>query len=80
MIALTYGLAGALLCATGWMFSAGLLPELEGIRNDPDAVKIMAIVVAAVGVLLLLMCRLGFGLGAKQAAKLKEKQDAKAAR
>lgn len=25
MIALTYGLAGALLCATGWMFSAGLL-------------------------------------------------------
>lgn len=25
MIALTYGLAGGLLCATGWMFSAGLL-------------------------------------------------------
>ena len=25
MIALTYGVAGALLCATGWMFSAGLL-------------------------------------------------------
>lgn len=72
-VALSFALAAM-------MFSAGLLPELEGMRNDPDAVKIMAIVVAAVGVLLLLMCRLGFGLGAKQAAKLKEKQDAKAAR
>lgn len=29
MIALTYGLAGALLCATGWMFSAGLLTAVS---------------------------------------------------
>ena len=63
------------------MNGTGTKAEVDAMmRNDPDAVKIMAIVVAAVGVLLLLMCRLGFGLGAKQAAKLKEKQDAKAAR
>ena len=72
-IALSFALAAM-------MFSAGLLPELDGMRNDPDAVKILAGVAAAVGVLLLLMCRLGFGMGAKQAARLKEKQGAKASR
>ena len=60
--------------------SMGMFPELDGMRYDPDAAKIIAIVAAVMGVLLLLMCRLGFGMGARQAARLKEKQDAKAAR
>ncbi len=62
------------------MFSAGVLPELNDMLTDPQAVQIIGIVALVVGVLLLLLCRLGFGMGAKQAARLKEKQDAKAAR
>lgn len=61
------------------LFQLGFLPEVKDLWLYPDAVQIMTIVMAVISVLVLLACRIGFGLGARQAAKLKEKQDRKAA-
>ena len=60
--------------------SLGAFPELAEIRNDPNAMPILAAVIVGVGAFLVVVCRFGFGMGARQAEKLKQKQDAKAAR
>lgn len=73
-ITLAINIAVALL-----VFQLGFLPEVKDLWLDPDALQILAIVIAIAGGLVLLACRVGFGLGARQAAKLKERQDSKAA-
>lgn len=74
LIALAIGIIVAL-----GLYQAGMLPELKDLWLYPDGKTILAVVLGVTTLLVLLLCRFGFGLGARQAAKLKEKLDRKAA-
>lgn len=55
----------------------GLYPELDGMLNDPSFATILLVVLVVISLILWIICRFAFGMGARQAQKLKEKMQSR---